>query len=115
MPDSEAQEQHDAYWQAVKDTAEQIVAELRDADPDDDRDELLHRLLHERTDDHDYVVQDDLRSPHPAILQASLCRPIQRHAVWGTPSARRELSLRRFRRRSVRDGRTRKGQRTAGR
>jgi len=64
-------EQHDNYWQAVADVAEQIVAELRDADPDEDRDELLHRLLHENTDDHDYVVRDDLQiqtlqySQHP--------------------------------------------------
>ena len=64
-------EQHDDYWQAVTDVAEQIVAELRDAAPDEDRDEMLHRLLHENTDDHDYVVRDDLQvqtllySQHP--------------------------------------------------
>ena len=64
-------EQHDNYWQAVADVAESIVAEVRDADPDEDRDELLHRLLHENTDDHDYVVRDDLQihtlqySKHP--------------------------------------------------
>jgi hypothetical protein len=66
-----ANEQHDNYWQAVADVAEQIVAEVRDANPDEDRDELLHRLLHENTDDHDYVVRDDLQiqtlqfSQHP--------------------------------------------------
>lgn len=49
-------EQHDNYWQAVTDVAEQIVATLRD-DPEEDRDELMHRLLHENTDDHDYVVR----------------------------------------------------------
>jgi hypothetical protein len=54
-------EQHDNYWQAVADVAENIVAELRDADPEEDRDDLLHRLLHENTDDHDYVVRDDLQ------------------------------------------------------
>ena len=70
-PDAQIQEQHDNYWQAVTDVAEQIVAEVRDADPDQDRDELLHRLLHEKTDDHDYVVRDDLQvqtlqhSQHP--------------------------------------------------
>jgi hypothetical protein len=64
-------EQHDDYWQAVADVAESIVAEVQDADPDEDRDELLHRLLHEKTDDHDYVVRDDLQiqtmqySQHP--------------------------------------------------
>ena len=64
-------EQQDNYWQAVTDVAEQIVAEVRDADPDEDRDELLHRLLHEKTDDHNCVVRDDLQiqtlqySQHP--------------------------------------------------
>lgn len=64
-------EQHEAYWQAVADVAEQIVADLRDADPGEDRDELLDRLLHEGTDDHDYVVREDLQvqtlqfSQHP--------------------------------------------------
>ncbi len=65
------QQQHDDYWQAVTDVAEQIVAEVQDADLDEDRDEFLHRLLHENTDDHDYVVRDDLQiqtlqySQHP--------------------------------------------------
>mgnify|MGYP000992221464 CR=1 FL=1 len=64
-------EQHDTYWQAVADVAENIVAELQDADPEEDRDELLHRLLHESTDDHDYVIHEDLQihtlhhSQHP--------------------------------------------------
>jgi hypothetical protein len=64
-------EAHDNYWQAVTDVAESIVAEVRDADPDEDRDELLHRLLHESTDQHDYVIRDDLQiqtlqfSQHP--------------------------------------------------
>lgn len=62
--------EHDNYWQAVSDVAENIVAELRDAS-EGERDELLHRLLHENTDDHDYVVRDDLQiqtlqySQHP--------------------------------------------------
>lgn len=70
-PDKQTQEQHDNYWQAVTDVAEIIVAEVRDADPEEERDELLHRLLHEKTDDHDYVVRDDLQirtllcSQHP--------------------------------------------------
>ncbi len=64
-------EQHDNYWQAVTDVAEQIVAEVWDADPDQDRDELLHRVLHENTDDHEYVVCNELQlltlqfSQHP--------------------------------------------------
>jgi len=63
-------ESHDNYWQAVTGVAEQIVEELTDS-PDDDRDELLHRLLHESTDQHDYVIRDDLQiqtlqySQHP--------------------------------------------------
>jgi hypothetical protein len=61
--DLQARQQHDNYWQTVTDVAEQIVAELHDADPDEDRDELLHRLLHENTDQHDYVIRDDLQIP----------------------------------------------------
>ena len=63
--------EHDNYWQAVADVAENVVAELNDVDPDEDRDELLARLVHERTDQHDYVIRDDLQihtlqhSQHP--------------------------------------------------
>jgi hypothetical protein len=62
---------HDHYWQAVEDVAEHIVAEMADADPDEDRDELLARLVHDRIDQHDYVIRDDLQihtlqhSQHP--------------------------------------------------
>ena len=52
---------HDNYWQAVQDVAENIVAELADEDPEEDRDELLTRSVHERTDQHDYVIRDDLQ------------------------------------------------------
>ena len=107
-------EQHDNYWQAVTDVAEQIVAEVRDADPDEDRDELLHRLLHENTDDHDYVVRDDLQIQTLQYSQAPLRRPVQRHAAGRTPSARRQLPLRQLRRRGVRDGRGGQGEETAG-
>lgn len=66
------QPQHDSgdYWQAVEDLAEQIVEELNDAE-EEDRNELLHRLLHENTDQHDYVINDELQlhvlrhSKHP--------------------------------------------------
>jgi len=70
-PDPQTQQQHADYWQAVNDVAEQIVAEVQDTNTDEDRDEALHRLLHEATDDHDYVVLDDLQiqtlqySQHP--------------------------------------------------
>jgi predicted transcriptional regulator len=68
-PKAQAQQNHDNYWQAVTDVAEQIVAELQDTD--EDQDEALHRLLHENTDQHDYVIRDDLQiqtlqhSKHP--------------------------------------------------
>jgi hypothetical protein len=50
---------HDNYWQAVLDVAEAIVAEM--ADNDEDQDEVLTRLVHEQTDQHDYVIRDDLQ------------------------------------------------------
>ena len=50
---------HDNYWQAVHDVAESIVAELEDTD--EDRDELLTRLVDEYADQHDYVIQEDLQ------------------------------------------------------
>ena len=61
----------DNYWQAVQDVSENVVAELADADSDQERDELLHRLVHESIDQHDYVIRDDLQihtlqfSQHP--------------------------------------------------
>jgi hypothetical protein len=58
-PDHQGQQSHESYWQAVTDLAQQIVTELQDTDQD--QDEVLHRLLHETTDDHDYVVRDDLQ------------------------------------------------------
>jgi len=72
MP-NQAKQQHDDYWQAVTDVAENVVAEFRDTDDEDDedRDELLTRLVHESIDQHDYVIRDDLQvhtlqhSKHP--------------------------------------------------
>ena len=52
---------HDNYWQAVADVAENVVAEMAEEDPDEDRDELLARLIHDRIDQHDYVIRDDLQ------------------------------------------------------
>ena len=49
----------DNYWQAVQDVAEAIVAEV--ADTDEDHDEVLTRIVHEQTDQHDYVIRDDLQ------------------------------------------------------
>ena len=59
-PNEQAQQDSDNYWQAVEDVAEQIVEELDEAEPDD-RDELLHRLLHDNTDQHEYVINDELQ------------------------------------------------------
>jgi hypothetical protein len=61
----------DNYRQAVQDVAENVVAELADADTDNDRDELLTQLVHDRTDQHEYVINDELQihtllySDHP--------------------------------------------------
>ena len=69
-PKEQAQQDSDNYWKAVADLAEQIVEELDEAEGGD-RDELLHRLLHENTDQHDYVINDELQlhvlrhSKHP--------------------------------------------------
>lgn len=49
------------YRQAVLDVAENVVAELNDADTDIDRDELLTQLIDERCDQHDYVINDELQ------------------------------------------------------
>ena len=63
---------HDNYWQAVQDVVENVVVELADADPEEDRHELLTRLVHDRVDQHDYVIRDDLQvhtlqySDHPS-------------------------------------------------
>jgi predicted transcriptional regulator len=68
-PDDQAKQEHDNYWQAVADVAETIVAELQDTD--EDRDEMLTRLIHEAIDQHDYVIREDLQiqtlqhSQHP--------------------------------------------------
>jgi len=48
------------YWTAVDAAAEAIVEEVNDAD-DEDRNELLTRLVHEHTDQHDYVIGTDLQ------------------------------------------------------
>jgi hypothetical protein len=69
-PNEQARQDSDNYGQAVEGVAEQIVGELNETEPDD-RDELLHRLLHESTDQHDYVINDELQlhtlrhSKHP--------------------------------------------------
>jgi predicted transcriptional regulator len=59
-PNELAQQDSDNYWQAVEDIAERIVEELN-ADDGEDRNDSLHRLLHENTDQHEYVISDDLQ------------------------------------------------------
>lgn len=57
----ETHQQIEDYWSAVEDVAEHIVADFNDADPDDDRDELLIRLVNEHTEQHDYVIGTELQ------------------------------------------------------
>lgn len=60
MCQEQAKQEHDDYWQAVTDVAENVVADLEDADDEDDRDELISRLIAEKCDQHDYVIGNDL-------------------------------------------------------
>ena len=77
-PNDQAKQEHDDYWQVVSDVAEAVVTEWEDTD--EDGDETLIRLVHEATDQHDYVVRDDLQvqtlqySQHPcaALLNGTL-------------------------------------------
>ena len=84
---------HDNYWQAVQYLAENIVAELADEDPEEDRDETLARLVHDRTDQHDYVIRDDLQIQYPPILPEPLCRPVQWHHAPGISMHPATISL----------------------
>lgn len=56
----ETHQQIEVYWSAVENVAEHIVAEFNDAD-DEDRDELLTRLVNEHTEQHDYVIGTELQ------------------------------------------------------
>ena len=73
---------HDNYWQAVQDVAENVVAELADADPEEDRDEILARLVHDRTDQHDYVIRDDLQV-HTLQFSQSPCAALFNGTILG--------------------------------
>ena len=59
MKQNETQQDSDHYWEAVTDVAEQIVEELSEAE--DGQNDLLHQLLHENTDQHDYVINEVLQ------------------------------------------------------
>lgn len=54
----QAQQEHDDYWQAVTDVAENVVADLEDAD--EDQDECPTRLIAEKCDQHECVIGVDL-------------------------------------------------------
>jgi len=57
-PDEHAKQEHGDYWHAVTDVAENVIADLEDAD--EDRDEFLSRLIAEKCDQHEYVIGNDL-------------------------------------------------------
>ena len=71
-PDENTQREIDDYRRAVQDVAENVVAELQDADTDDDRDELLTQLVHDRIDQHVYVINDELQI-HTLLYSAHPC------------------------------------------
>lgn len=52
--------------------AENVVAELADADTDNDRDELLIQLIGERCDQHGYVINDELQI-HTLLYSQNPC------------------------------------------
>lgn len=57
----QAKQEHDEYWAAVTDVAKNVVADLENEDAhEDDRDELLTRLIAEKCDQHEYVIGNDL-------------------------------------------------------
>ena len=71
MCQQQAKQEHDDYWQAVTDVAENVIADLED-DDEDDRDELISRLIAEKCDQHDYVIGVDL-CIHTLKYSANAC------------------------------------------
>ena len=71
-PDEQTQQDLDNYRHAVQDVAENVVAKLNDVDTDIDRDELLIQLVHDRTDQHDYVINDELQI-HTLLYSENPC------------------------------------------
>ena len=53
----QGKQEHDDYWHAVTDVAENVVADLAD-DDGEDRDEFLSRLIAEKCDE--YVIGNEL-------------------------------------------------------
>lgn len=56
----QAKKEHDDYWQTVTDVAENVIADLEDTDDEDNRDDLLIRLIAGKCDQHEYVIGNDL-------------------------------------------------------
>jgi len=56
----QAKREYDDYWAAVTDVAESVIDDLEDADEDEDRDELLTRLIADKCDQHEYVIGNEL-------------------------------------------------------
>jgi hypothetical protein len=68
-PDEQAKQEYDDYWQAVTDVAENVIADLTD---DENRDELLTRLIAEKCDQHECVIGNDL-CIHTLKYSANAC------------------------------------------
>ena len=56
----QAKQEHDDYWQAVTDVAESVIDDLDDADDEENQDELMTRLISEKCDQHECVIDNDL-------------------------------------------------------
>lgn len=67
-----AQQEHDDYWEAVTDVAESVIDDLDDADDEENRDELMTRLIAEKCDQHEYVIGNDL-SIHTLRFSNNAC------------------------------------------
>lgn len=60
MCSKEAKLEHDEYLQAVIDVAENVIDDLEDAEDEDDRGEILTRLIADKCDQYEYVIGNDL-------------------------------------------------------
>ena len=70
-PDEIARQKHANYWHAVNDVAENVVADLNDAD-EEGQDEFLCQFIAEKCDQHDYVIRDDLNI-HTLLYSNNAC------------------------------------------
>lgn len=76
------------YWTAVEQVAEAIVSEYEDVGAhQEDQEELLARLVHEQTDQHEYVIDSELQihtlqfsnQPCASFAQGTLPTRLQGH------------------------------------